>query len=290
MDWLFKSQELYVVIVSIIGLHIGSFLNVVIYRLPKMMEMQWQEECHSCFPNETVKPKITEPLNLSLPRSHCPVCKTQLRVIDNIPILSWLFLKGKCHHCKTSISIRYPLIELFTAVLAGITAYILPPSYWSLSLVAVTFVLIALSFIDIDTQLLPDQITLPLMWSGMLLALFEVSPISLQDSVAGAMAGYLALWSVFHIFKLITGKEGMGYGDFKLLAALGAWLGWQSLPMVILIASLAGAIVGLFMMKMKNTEKDTPLPFGPYLAIAGWVSLLWGNQITQLYLTSYLGL
>lgn len=290
MDWLFKSQELYIFFITLIGLQIGSFLNVVIYRLPKIMERQWHEQCYDVFPDKIPKPKSIAVFNLSLPRSHCPSCLTPLRIIDNIPILSWLFLKGKCHHCNAVISIRYPLIELLTAVMVGITAYIIPGSYWSLAVVVATFALIALCFIDIDTLLLPDQITLPLMWSGILLALIDVSPVSLQDAVIGAMAGYLSLWLVFQLFKLLTGKEGMGYGDFKLLAALGAWLGWQSLPMLILIASLAGAIGGIFIMRTKQTDKNTPLSFGPYLAVAGWVSLLWGNDIIEWYYSSYIGL
>lgn len=290
MDWLFKSQEIYIFIISIFGLQIGSFLNVVIYRLPKMMELQWHSECHACFPDEMQVPKKTETFNLSLPRSHCPSCKTPIRIIDNIPVLSWVFLRGKCQKCTSPISIRYPLIEILTAILVGVTAYMLPGSYWSLAVVGATFVLIALSFIDIDTQLLPDQITLPFMWAGILLALFGISPVSLQDAVGGAMAGYLSLWIVFQLFKLITGKEGIGYGDFKLLAALGAWLGWQSLPIVIIFASFAGAICGIIMLKIKHSKNDTPLPFGPYLATAGWICLLWGNDINQWYLTSYLGL
>lgn len=289
MDLLFRSQELYVLIVAIFGLQIGSFLNVVIYRLPKMMESQWLTECHEYFPDNVPAPDKSTPFNLSFPHSHCPSCKVPIKIIDNIPLLSWLYLGGKCRHCKTAISIRYPLIELLTAILAGITAYFLPPSYWSLAVVAATFVLIALCFIDIDTLLLPDQLTLPLMWAGILLAVFGISPISLQDAVLGAMAGYLSLWIVFQLFKLLTGKEGIGYGDFKLLAALGAWLGWQSLPMLILLASVAGAIGGIMMMKFKQANNDTPLSFGPYLAVAGWICLLWGSHITQWYYTLILG-
>lgn len=289
MDLLFKYPELYVLIVSLFGLLVGSFLNVVIYRLPKIMQWQWRAECHDYFPDNVPAPDKSTPLTLSLPRSHCPSCQTPIKIIDNIPVLSWLILGGKCRHCKTAISIRYPLIELLTAVLVGITAYILPPSYWSLSVVAATFVLIALCFIDIDTLLLPDKLTLPFMWAGILLALVGISPVSLQNAVLGAMAGYLSLWIVFQLFKLITGKEGMGYGDFKLLAALGAWLGWQSLPMLILLASVAGAIGGILMMRFKQAKNDTPLSFGPYLAVAGWVGLLWGERIIHWYYTSFLG-
>ncbi|MDD1782275.1 A24 family peptidase [Enterovibrio sp. ZSDZ35] len=288
MNWLFDSPSLYVVFASVFGLIVGSFLNVVIYRLPKMMERQWQQECHDYFPESISAPEGAV-FNLSLPRSHCPSCQKPVNAIDNVPVLSWLILGGKCRHCKTPISKRYPLIELLTAVLAGTVAYTLPGSYWSLAVVFATFVLIALCFIDIDTMLLPDQMTLPLMWAGILLAVIGISPVSLNDAVIGAMAGYLSLWSVYQVFKILTGKEGMGYGDFKLLAAIGAWLGWQALPMVILIASFAGAICGIIMMKMNDTDKETPFSFGPYLAIAGWIGLLWGDKIINWYLTSYLG-
>ncbi|WP_188008787.1 prepilin peptidase [Grimontia hollisae] len=288
MDWLFDSPGLYVFLASLFGLIVGSFLNVVIYRLPKMMESQWRQECHACFPQEMPAPSESEVFNLSLPRSHCPSCHAPVRAIDNIPVLSWLILGGKCRSCKTNISVRYPLIEILTAVLSGVVAYTLS-GYWSLAVIGATFVLVVLCFIDLDTLLLPDQMTLPLMWAGILLALTGLSPVSLQDAVIGAMAGYLSLWSVFQLFKLLTGKEGMGYGDFKLLAALGAWLGWQALPMVILMASMAGAIGGTITMRVKGTGKETPFSFGPYLAIAGWISLLWGNMILDWYLTSYLG-
>ncbi|NGN98179.1 prepilin peptidase [Grimontia sp. S25] len=288
MDWLFDSQGLYVFLASLFGLIVGSFLNVVIYRFPKMMESQWRLECHECFPDDMPATKDSDVFNLSLPRSHCPSCRAPVRAIDNIPVLSWLILGGKCRSCKTKISVRYPLIEILTAVLSGFVAFTLT-GYWSLAVIGATFTLVALCFIDLDTMLLPDQMTLPLMWAGLLLALVGVSPVSLQDAVIGAMAGYLSLWTVFQLFKILTGKEGMGYGDFKLLAALGAWLGWQALPMVVLMASFVGAIGGIIMMRVKGTGKETPFSFGPYLAIAGWISLLWGNKIIDWYLTSYLG-
>ncbi|KXF80086.1 prepilin peptidase [Enterovibrio coralii] len=288
MNWLFDSLNLFVVFASVFGLIVGSFLNVVIYRLPKMMEIRWQQECHDCFPEEIAAPD-GQVFNLSLPRSHCPNCQKQVNAIDNVPVLSWLILGGKCRNCKTPVSKRYPLVELLTAMLTGVTAFTLTGSYWSLAVIFATFVLIALCFIDIDTMLLPDQMTLPLMWAGMLLAVMGISPVSLQDSVIGAMAGYLSLWSVFQLFKLLTGKEGMGYGDFKLLAALGAWLGWQALPMVILLASFIGAVGGIIMIRINGSDKETPFSFGPYLAIAGWIGLLWGDKIINWYLTSYLG-
>ncbi|PMN68585.1 prepilin peptidase [Enterovibrio norvegicus] len=289
MDWLFDSPSLYVFLASVFGLIVGSFLNVVIYRFPIMLERQWKAECHECFP-DLPAPELAEPFNLSIPRSHCPSCKQPVKAIDNVPLLSWLLLGGKCRHCKTKISARYPFVELLTAVTVGLTAYFIPGSYWSLAAIGFTFVLIALCFIDIDTMLLPDQMTLPLMWAGLLAALVGISPLSIEEALIGAMAGYLSLWSVFQLFKLLTGKEGMGYGDFKLLAALGAWLGWQQLPFVILVASFTGAIAGLILMRVKGTGKETPFSFGPYLAIAGWISLLWGNSIVDWYLTSYLGM
>ncbi len=288
MNALFEVPSFFVFFAATFGLLIGSFLNVVIYRLPKMLEREWLEECHEYFPDKVPAPEKGV-FNLCLPRSHCPKCHNTVRAIDNIPVFSWLFLKGKCRHCETPISARYPAIELLTAVTLGLGAYTLTGSYWALAVLAATCALIALCFIDIDTMLLPDHITLPLMWSGILLAVFGISPVSLQDSVMGAIVGYLTLWTVYKVFKLLTGKEGMGYGDFKLLAALGAWLGWQLLPMVILISSLVGAIGGLFLMKLNNTGKETPFPFGPYLVLGGWICLLWGNDIFTWYFSSFMG-
>ncbi|WP_150137443.1 prepilin peptidase [Candidatus Enterovibrio escicola] len=287
MDWLFDSPSLYVLIISFLGLIVGSFLNVVIYRVPKILEQHWQIECHA---SSTYLPKQekVKPFNLSVPRSHCPSCKQQVYAIDNIPVLSWVLLRGKCRHCHIKISSRYPLVELLTAVSVGLVSYVIPRSYWSLAVIFASFVLIALCFIDIDTMLLPDQMTLPLMWAGLLMALIGISPVSLENALIGAMAGYLSLWSIFHLFKLLTGKEGMGYGDFKLLAALGAWLGWQPMTLVILLASSTGVIVEVILMLIKGTGKEIPFPFGPYLVIAGWISLLWYNSIVAWYLTLYL--
>ncbi|NOJ14915.1 prepilin peptidase [Vibrio splendidus] len=281
--WLFP------VLAFIFSLLIGSFLNVVIHRLPIMMEREWQQECSEYFSQYKI-PAPEGKFNLSIPRSTCPKCKTQLRIIDNIPVLSWLFLKGKCHSCANPISARYPLVELLTAILCTVVASHFGFSYYAIALIFFTFALITATFIDLDTMLLPDQITLPLVWSGIALALFNISPVSLQDSVIGAMAGYLALWLVYWLFKLLTGKEGMGYGDFKLLAALGAWLGWQHLPMIILLSSLVGLVFGLIQLRLKQQGIDKAFPFGPYLAIAGWVSLMWGNDIMGWYFTSVLGI
>ncbi len=281
--WLFPA------LATLFGLIVGSFLNVVIHRLPKMMEREWRQECADSFPEYQITPP-SGVYNLSVPRSTCPKCETQLRVIENIPVLSWLLLKGKCHHCSHPISIRYPLVEVLTGALCFLVAYQFGFSYFAIALLFFTFVLIAATFIDLDTMLLPDSLTLPLTWFGITLALLQISPVSLQDSVIGAIAGYLSLWSVYWLFKLVTGKEGMGYGDFKLLAALGAWLGWQYLPMIILLSSFVGVIFGIIQLRLKQQGIDKAFPFGPYLAIAGWVCMMWGNEILDWYLTSFVGL
>ncbi|MGR5177643.1 prepilin peptidase [Vibrio parahaemolyticus] len=279
---------LFALFAAVFGLIVGSFLNVVIHRLPIMMERGWRSECAEAFPEY----KITPPegsFNLSIPRSACPKCHTPLRVLDNIPVISWLLLGGKCRHCSNKISIRYPLVEVLTAAMSTVIAWQLGYSEYSLALIFFSFVLISATFIDLDTMLLPDQLTLPLMWAGIALALLNVSPVSLTDSVVGAMAGYLSLWSVFWLFKLITGKDGMGYGDFKLLAALGAWLGWQHLPLIILLSSVVGVVFGLIQLRMQKKGIDVAFPFGPYLAIAGWISAIWGEQIIHSYLQSIVG-
>lgn len=294
MDLLTLTPWLFPVGAAIFGLLIGSFLNVVIYRLPVMMERQWQAECAESFPDafpSTAADSAEQaPFNLSVPRSRCPHCQHAISAWENIPVISWLLLKGRCRHCQAPISARYPAIETFTALVALTVALVLPTSEWAIAVIFFSFALIALAFIDIDNMLLPDSITLPLMWAGILLALLGYSPVSLQDAVIGAMAGYLALWSVYWLFKLITGKEGMGYGDFKLLAALGAWLGWQLLPFVVLTSSLLGAVCGLIMMRMQQSDSQTPFSFGPYLALAGWIAILWGEPLVNWYLSSYLGM
>ncbi len=283
LPWLFPS------LAGVFGLIVGSFLNVVIYRLPVMMEREWKRDCAETFPELNIQTDST-PFNLSTPGSRCPKCNTPVRIIDNIPLLSWLLLRGKCHHCKNPISIRYPLIEALTAILCTAVTIKLGFSYYTLALLFFTFYLITATFIDLDTMLLPDQLTLPLMWGGIALALFEISPVSLSSAVIGAMSGYLCLWSLYWVFKLLTGKEGMGYGDFKLLAALGAWLGWQILPVIILLSSLVGLIFGIIQLRLQKQGIDRQFPFGPYLAIAGWVSLLWGNDIIHWYFSSVLGI
>lgn len=264
-----------------LGLLVGSFLNVVIYRLPIMMESRWRRDCCELLELDTEKQE--EPLNLATPNSHCPRCKAAIKPWQNIPVLSYLFLGGKCSVCAQPISLRYPLLELTTGLMTMTLAWYFSFSPALLGAVIFTWCLIPLTVIDIDHQLLPDDLTFPLLWLGLLFNL-NASYVSLPEAVIGAMAGYLVLWSVYQVFKLVTGKEGMGYGDFKLLAALGAWMGWQALPLIILLSSLVGAIIGISLMIIKRRNKDTPLPFGPYLAMAGWITLLWGDNIMARYL------
>lgn len=270
---------LFISIISGLGLLVGSFLNVVIYRLPVIMENEWQQQ----FDELNGKESILSEFNLSTPRSRCPKCNHAITAIENIPIISYLFLAGKCRQCKNPISIRYPIIELFTASLSAIVVWHFGFGWACVGGLLFTWALIALSFIDIDHQLLPDSITLPLVWLGLMFGLFSVYT-PLESSVIGAMAGYLSLWLVFHAFKLATGKEGMGYGDFKLLAALGAWLGWSLLPIIILLSSLVGAIVGISLIVLRQHKRETPIPFGPYLAAAGWIALIWGHEINTVYI------
>ncbi len=265
----------------VLGLLMGSFLNVVIYRLPKMLERRWRRDCLEMLgqPPESTN----ERFDLAYPPSTCPSCGHRIRAIENIPILSYLLLKGRCAACGTRISLRYPLIEGLTAILSAIVALRFGVSLQTLWALVFTWSLIALSYIDIDHQLLPDAITLPLIWLGLLLSLSGAftDPTS---AILGASTGYGTLWSVYHLFRLATGKEGMGYGDFKLLAAAGAWLGWQMLPLIILLSSLAGAMIGLSLTLILGRDKNIPLPFGPYLALASWIAMVWGKDLNRLYL------
>lgn len=267
-------------VAAVLGLVVGSFLNVVIYRLPLMMERAWQRDCDELAGKS---PRPEERFDLSVPRSRCTHCGHMVTARDNIPVLSYLLLRGRCRACSAHISLRYPLVELLTAILTVVTVLHFGFNWQALFAVLLTWSLIALSFIDFDKQLLPDSITLPFLWLGMLLSLFDVYTDS-QTSIIGAAAGYLSLWSVYHIFRLITGKEGMGYGDFKLFALFGAWLGWQSLPLIILLSSAVGATIGLSLILFRGRDRGIPIPFGPYLAIAGWIALLWGEQLTAWYL------
>jgi leader peptidase (prepilin peptidase)/N-methyltransferase len=292
----FKTNpEFFLLVVFFLSLLIGSFLNVVIYRIPIMLKREWNTDC-LCFlaeENETqLQPiiekinsnKKSEVFNLSIPRSRCPSCGHQITALENIPIISWLFLRGKCSQCQSEISIRYPVIELSTALLSIVVAYSFGVQWFTLAALLLTWALIVLTMIDFDTQLLPDNITLPFLWLGLLVSLLQLSPISLEQSITGAILGYMTLWSVYQLFKLITGKEGMGYGDFKLLAVLGAWLGWQALPLILLLSALVGSIVGIFLIIFMGRDKSIPIPFGPYLASAGFISLIWGDSLQQFYL------
>jgi leader peptidase (prepilin peptidase)/N-methyltransferase len=275
-----------VVACVLFGLLIGSFLNVVIHRLPIMMERDWQAQCAE-YAAQTAgaapRASSAEPFSLVSPRSRCPHCGHPVSALENIPILSYLLLKGRCKSCGKGISPRYPLVEAITALLFGYAAWRFGPSLATAGALIFIAALIALTCIDFDTQLLPDDITLPLAWAGLLVNL-NGSFVPLDQAVIGAAAGYLALWSVYWLFKLATGKEGMGYGDFKLLAAIGAWLGWQMLPAVILLSSLVGAVVGIALIVLARHGRNVPIPFGPYLAAAGLIALFWGKQLNQAYL------
>lgn len=282
MPWLF------ICMVAIFSLVVGSFLNVLIYRLPIMMEREWQAEFKAYFQHEQQQANAS-PFNLAVPRSACPSCNTPIAASDNIPLLSWLLLKGRCRHCQTAISPRYPAVELLTAVLSAIIAWQQGPTLTAALLIFLSWGLIALSFIDIDKMLLPDQLTLPLLWLVLLFSLSDAALVTPAQAILGAAVGYLSLWAVYWAFKLLTGKEGMGYGDFKLLAVFGALLGWQQLPLIILLSSLVGAVIGASLLAIQGKDKATPIPFGPYIAAAGWIAMLWGEQITGAYL-GYLGL
>ena len=269
----------------ILGLLIGSFLNVVIFRVPKMLEQDWHLQCAHFLEDENkIKELEAQPrITLSKPDSTCPHCQHAIKPWENIPVISYLFLRGKCSQCKTAISLRYPLVESATALLSLITILYFGATYAGLAALLLTWTLIALTMIDADTQLLPDNMTLPLLWIGLILNSQNLFT-SLESAVWGAIFGYLSLWSVYQLFKLLTGKEGMGYGDFKLLAALGAWFGWQLLPIIILLSSLVGAVIGIGLIILKGRDKNIPIPFGPYLAIAGWITLVWGSDIKQFWL------
>ncbi len=265
----------------VLGLLVGSFLTVVAHRLPLMMEREWRRHCAELAGEP---PPAEPPLNLAVPRSRCPRCGRPIRALENVPVLSWLVLRGRCPGCGGVIGWRYPAIELASGLLAGVVAW----RYgWAPALPAAllfTWALVALTAIDLERQLLPDQITLPLLWAGLLWNLSPWGFAPLADAVAGAAAGYLLLWGAYHLFRLLTGKEGMGYGDFKLLAAIGAWTGWQMLPLVVLGSSLVGALVGGALIALGRQERQVPIPFGPFLAAAGWVALLWGRELTGAYL------
>lgn len=281
LDLLQNNLVILLLVAGLLGLLIGSFLNVVVYRLPVIMQRDWEKQAREVLElpgNDTDKA-----FNLFWPPSRCPHCSAGIRAWQNIPVVSWLLLRGRCASCKGRISVRYPLVELASGLLSMLVAWQFGCTLQGLAMLVLTWGLLALSLIDADHQLLPDVLVLPLLWLGLLLnssGLF----VSLQDAVFGAAFGYLSLWSVFWLFKLVTGKDGMGYGDFKLLAMLGAWGGWQVLPLTILLSSVVGAVLGVIILRLQRRGLAQPLPFGPYLAIAGWIAIIWGEQITSSYL------
>ena len=283
--------------VFLLGLVVGSFLNVVIYRLPIILERDWRTQAAELLSSadaaagHALEPQaVPAKFTLSTPRSACPSCKTPIKAWHNIPLFSWLLLRGRCASCKAKISVRYPSVELATGLLSAWVAWHFGFGFPAACGLLVTWALIALTGIDIDHQLLPDGITLPLMWAGLLAAVFigpiasSPMPASARDAIIGAMSGYVSLWLIFHAFRLITGKEGMGYGDFKLFAALGAWLGWKLLPLVILLSAATGAVLGILMIVLRSRDRSAPMPFGPYLAAAGWIAMMYGDALVSSYL------
>ena len=303
LELLAASPALLIGVCLVLGLLVGSFLNVVIYRVPVMLDRQWREQCAEMA--SSVPPPASEgalvaagtevpagrpePFNLIVPRSACPRCRAPITALQNIPLLSFLFLRGRCASCGAPISARYPLVEALTGALSALIAWKFGFAWPALAALLLTWFLIALTFIDIDHQLLPDSLTLPLLWLGLFLSLWSSQagaaavPVDTRSSLIGAMAGYVSLWSVYHLFRLLTGKDGMGYGDFKLFAALGAWLGWQMLLPIILVAALAGAVVGIALITLRGRDRSTPMPFGPFLAGAGWLVLMFGRSAVAGY-------
>ena len=297
IEFLAASPALFIGVCFVLGLIVGSFLNVVIHRVPIMMERQWREEMSEVAHADhaatlPAPPPKKEPFNLIVPRSACPGCKAPITALQNIPILSYLALRGRCANCGIRISVRYPIVEALTGILSAAVAWKLGFAWPAAAGLVFTWFLVALAFIDIDRQLLPDSLTLPLLWLGLLLSLFAPPPgmapipVDMRSSIIGAIAGYLCLWSVYHLFRWLTAKEGMGYGDFKLLAALGAWLGWRMLLPTVLIAAAVGAVAGIALLASRGQNRSTPIAFGPFLAAAGWLMLMFGHELV----TGYLGL
>lgn len=273
----------------VIGLIIGSFLNVVIARLPVMLERQWRTECREILAGEDAVATASTGdsdgrFDLIVPRSRCPDCGAPVRALDNIPVLSWILLRGRCRQCGRGISLQYPLVELLSAVIAAAALLRFGTGGHALFVIVFGWMLLAAAVIDLRTTLLPDNLTLPLLWLGLVASVTGLTPATPVDAIVGAAAGYLVLWGLYHAFRLLTGKEGMGYGDFKLLAALGAWVGWQGLPVVILLSSGVGAIVGLGLIMLQGRDRAAPIPFGPFLAAGGWIGLMWGEWITSAYI------
>ena len=289
-----NSPAAWIALMLIVGLLVGSFLNVVIHRLPVMMEREWKSQAEEILGTRAYEPPpandaAPKPYNLVVPRSACPKCGAMITATQNIPVISYLLLGGACANCGVKISVRYPLIELFTGVLSALVAWKFGFTWYCGAALVLTWALVALSVIDFDHQLLPDDITLPLLWIGLLLSLAPTLPavglpVDSRSSIIGAIAGYLSLWSVYKVFKWLTGKEGMGYGDFKLFAALGAWLGWQMLLVILLLSAFTGAVVGIALIAFRDRDRNIPIPFGPYLAAAGWIALMWGDRLIGSYL------
>ncbi len=296
IDLLSASPPILVSICVVLGLLIGSFLNVIVYRLPIVMERDWKQQCYDYLEIENAEPHTHltsekfEVFNLWKPDSHCLECNHELRVWENIPVLSFVLLGGKCSKCKMSISVRYPSVEVVTGILSGLVAYTFGATWLTLAVLILTWSLVVLTLIDFEHQLLPDVITLPLLWLGLLVNTLDFGiGVSLEEAVIGAIAGYSILWAFYWVFKLATGKEGMGYGDFKLLSALGAWMGWKSLLLIIGLSSIVCAILGLIMILAKRSDKSMPIPFGPFLAGAGFIMLIWGPQISSFYSNAVVG-
>jgi leader peptidase (prepilin peptidase)/N-methyltransferase len=278
---LHDSPAFFIFLSGLIGLLVGSFLNVVIHRLPKMMERDWRMQCAELLEKTDNSPATA--YSLLKPRSACPHCGHQISAMENIPVVSYLFLRGKCKGCGAAISLRYPIVELLSGLLSAYAAWHFGYGLAAVAAIVFIWAMIALTYIDFDTQFLPDDITLPLLWLGLIFNMFNTFT-TLNYAVAGAIAGYLVLWGVYWLFKLFTGKEGMGYGDFKLLAAIGAWLGWPMLPLVIMLSSVVGAVVGITLIIVTKRGRNIPIPFGPYLAGGAMIALFWGPQLTQGYL------
>jgi len=296
IDLLSANQPFLLMATLVLGLLVGSFLNLVVYRLPIMLQREWKQQCSefmevenqsTLHANSSVKYAI---FNLQNPASHCRYCDQKIKPWENIPVISYLALRGQCSGCKSRISLRYPSVELVTGLLSALVAFTFGPNLLTLALLFFTWALVTLTLIDFDHQLLPDDITIPLLWLGIGVNAFDLGiGVTLQDAVIGAIAGYLVLWSFYWVFKIVTGKEGMGYGDFKLLAALGAWMGWQTLLPIIVLSSLVGAVFGIVMILVMKRDKSAPMPFGPYLTAAGFIMLIWGPQINSFYLRNFVG-
>ena len=293
IELLASSPRVFIASCLVLGLVVGSFLNVVIYRMPVMLAHAWREQSAQASGEAavaTLPASAPQRFNLVVPRSACPACSAPIAALHNIPIISWVVLRGRCASCGEPISVRYPVVEALSGVLCAAVAWKFGFGWPAFAAMVLTGFLIALAFIDVDHQLLPDNLTLPLLWAGLLLSLWGPQPggvpipVDARSSLLGAMAGYVSLWSVYHLFRLLTGKEGMGYGDFKLAAALGAWFGWQMLLPIILIAAVAGAAVGLTLLGLRRQSRATPIAFGPYLAVSGWLMLIFGRRIVADYL------